>query len=188
MATNLTFEGKDSIDHHHLFENINSLSENRYLKSVPLVLRRSVSLEDKSIDSNINFRQQSSSLNLSLEDRSLNSLCLCLKSHQLLPEFNENIVRSSNEHQFDWWNTVDHLRPLIKNIILYEELKNNFQDDIDKEDKYFIQFIKSKRNGRRNGICLYIDKLYYNQQMILFVAITNQFQIQHKLMSSGLKN
>jgi hypothetical protein len=187
MANDLTFQGKDSIDHHHLKENLNSLSENRYLKRVPLEFRRSVSLEETSIDSNINCRQQSH-LNLSLEDPSVNSLCLCLKSHQLLPEFNENIVQSSNEHQFNWWNTIAHLRPLIENIILYEKLKNNFEDDLDKEDKYFIKFIKSKRNGRRNGICLNIDKLYYNQQMILFVAITNQVRIQHNLISSGLKH
>jgi len=192
MATNLKFQGKDPIDHHHLKEtNQNNLSSNRYLKSIPLGLRRSVSHEDISIDLNLQKSLKESCSNVSFQDpslsSSLNCLCFRLRPHQLLPEFNENIARSDREHQFDWWNTINHLRPLIENIILYEQLNNYFEDDQDKQDKYFIQFIKSKRNGRRNGVCLTIDKLYFNQQMILFVAITNEIQVQYNLMSSGFK-
>jgi hypothetical protein len=166
------------------------LSENRYLKtyvslsrqnscSIELGLRRSISFEDKLNENNFLINDSLSS--------SLNNLCFRLKPYQLLPEFNQFIEESVNQHQFDWWNTIDHLKPLIENIILYENLNNSFEDDTNKEDQYLIQFRKSKRNKRRNAICFAIDRLFYNQQMILFVAITNDIQIQFNLISSGFK-
>jgi len=33
---------------------------------------------------------------------SVNYLCIRLRPHQLLPEFDENIIRTANEHEFDW--------------------------------------------------------------------------------------
>jgi hypothetical protein len=176
-----------------------NLSSNRYLKThvplsrqnacrVPLGLRRSISCEDK-INENYSDKSNNSNIlfgNNSLSS-SLNNLCFRLKPYQLLPEFNKYIEKSDTEHQFDWWNTIDHLRPLIENIILDEKLINHFQDDTNKEDQNFILFQKSKRNKRRNGICFAIDKLFYNQQMSLFVAITREIQIQFNLMSSGFK-
>jgi hypothetical protein len=192
MATSLTFNCQDSSNFFHY------LSEHQCLKSyavplsrqnnchVPLGLRRSVSLEDTSIDTNLNHLQKPKTQNSTLSS-SLNSLCIRLQAHQLLPEFNENIAKSANEHQFDWWNSADHLRPFLQQIILHQQFTNEFIDDHEKQDQIFIQFQKSKRNKRRNAVCFAVDRLCYNEQMILFVAISNEIQIEYNLMSSGFK-
>jgi hypothetical protein len=183
MATDLRFEAQNPSDDHHLKENCSYLSSNRYLKSsLPLGLRRSVSLEDTSINKNFDFLEKSKT-----KTSSVQSLCFRLRVHQLLPEYNKNIEKLDNENEFDWWNTIDHLIPLIENIILYQKLTNHFEDDQNKQDKQFILFQKSKRNGRRNGICKEIDRLCYNQQIILFISITKQIQIKYNLISEGFK-
>ena len=185
-------------------EIIDYLSSNRYLKTyislsrenarpVSLGLRRSISFEHKINDNENNLDKTSGeNVNLSLCSNilrsSLNNLCFNLRPYQLLPEYNKNIKESDDEHKFDWWNTIDHLRPLIENIILDEKLFNYFEDDLNNEqDQILIQFQKSKRNKRRNAICFAIDRLFYHEQMILFVAITNEIQIEFNLMSSGFK-
>jgi hypothetical protein len=179
MATDLKFEGKDPCSHHRLKD----LSEHQYLKPfVPLGLRRSISLEDTSIDNNLHFSQKSKTQNSSLK-----SLCVHLRPYQLLPEFNSNVAQLDDQHQFDWWKTFTHLKPFIQNIILHQQFTNHFQDDHHQQDQYFIQFQKCKRNGRRNGICFAIDRLCYHEQTILFVNLSSEFQIQYNLMSSGFE-
>jgi hypothetical protein len=192
MATGLTFQTQDPNDHHYLKPFVPLSRRNACY--VPLGLRRSVSLEDRPSDNNSNFLkkpQTKNSLDLPLQNSSLSSslqsLCFRLRPHQLLPEFNKSIAKSDDEHKFDWWNSAAHLRPLIENIILYENLSSHFEDDLDKQDKNLIKFKKCKRNGRRNGVCFGIDRLYYNEQMILFVAISNEVQIAYNLLSSGFK-
>lgn len=202
MASQLRFEGKKSLDPNCLKENVEYLSEHQYLKTcvplrrhnacpVPLDLRRSVSLEDtlSNENNNLNNLQDSTtqnSLNTSL-GYSVQSLCFRLRPHQLLPEYNRYIAKADNEHQFDWWTTAEHLRPLLENIILYEKFQSYFEDDQNQQDEQFILFKKSKRNQRRDAVCFGIDKLCYNEQMILFVAISNEVQIEYNLMSSGFK-
>ncbi len=184
--------------------NSNYLSEHRYLRSyavplsrqkaspAPLGLRRSVSLEDtSSTQTNLLKPKPQNSSNLSLPHSTLSSslttLCVKLKPHQLLSEFNQNIAISSDEHQFDWWESAAHLRSLLEKIILYEQYTNEFTDDENKQDKIFNQFKQSKRNGRRNAVCFAVDRLCYNEQLILFVAISKEIQIEYNLMSSGFK-
>ena len=190
MATSLTFNSQDSKT------NSPYLSSRRYLKAtthlVPLGLRRSVSLEDNSIDTDLNslqkpILQKSSNLLIAKTSvsSSLNCLCVQLRPHQLLPEFNENIAQTAIEHEFDWWKSAAYIRPVIENIILYQNFKSEFQDDKQIEDQMFIKFTKSKRNGRRNAICCAIDRLCYNQQLILFVTIATDVQIGYNLISSG---
>ena len=60
-------------------------------------------------------------------------------------------------------------------------------DDEHKIDKVFIKFNQSKSVQRRNGICCAVDRLCFNEQLILFVAIANDVQIEYNLMSSGFK-
>ncbi|CAF1453933.1 unnamed protein product [Adineta ricciae] len=146
----------------------------------PLCLRRSVSVEEKSHGSTI------SSIDPSLSS-SLHSLCLRLRPHQLLPEFNENIAQASNENEFDWWKSASHLRPLLQNIILYQNFTNEFKDDKGEDNKIYQKFCKSKRYRRRNAICDIVDRLCYNEQATLFSTIAIDLQIESNLISSGFR-
>ncbi|UJR24497.1 hypothetical protein I4U23_005872 [Adineta vaga] len=152
-------------------------------RSRKLGLRRSVSLEEKPIENK--------SSNLPSMDPSLTSsiqcLCVRLRPHQLLPEFNENIAQSANEHEFDWWQSASHLRPLLQNIILYQNFTNDFKDDKDEDGKIFRNFCKSKRFRRRNAICDTLDRLCYNEQATLFSTIATDLQIEYNLISSGFR-
>ena len=105
----------------------------------------------------------------------------------MLEEFNATIAKSDREHKFDWWKTIAHLRPLIEKLIFEDQLESHFEDDEHKIDKVFIKFNQSKSVQRRNGICCAVDRLCFNEQLILFVAIANDVQIEYNLMSSGFK-
>ena len=50
-----------------------------------------------------------------------------------------------------------------------------------------ITFKDCKRQGRRNAVCLGVDRLYYNDQLVLFATIANEVQLEFNLMSSGFK-
>ena len=92
---------------------------------------------------------------------SLNSLCLRLRPHQLLPEFNDNIARSSDQHEFNWWNTAAHIKPLIQQVILRPKFTNEFIEDKEKEETSLIEFSNCRRNQRQNAICSDIDKRFF---------------------------
>ena len=96
MANDLRFNREDSSDE---VNDLDYLSEHECLKSyyvpltrqrnshVPLGLRRSVSLEDTSIETNLQNTKSQNCWNLSLPNSklssSLNSLCFRFQAHQL---------------------------------------------------------------------------------------------------------
>ncbi|CAF3077966.1 unnamed protein product [Rotaria sp. Silwood2] len=131
MTNSLTFNSyENDDDDKHLLDNYQYLAERRCLKQrlyhTPLTLRRSISLEDSSTDIDFNLLEKQKdkySLNLSQSQNnqlssSLNSLCLKLRRYQLLPEYNEDIAKSSDQHDFNWWRTAAHLRPILQKIIM----------------------------------------------------------------------
>ena len=133
-------------------------------KKKKLEIRRSISYEEMN------------------ENNSLRNLCINIRPYHLDDQFNQFMEKCSNENEFNWWKTIEHLKPLIKKRIFNEFISNEFEDDLYNQ---FISFEKCKRYQRRNALCFGIDRLFYNQQMFLFVTIANQLQIQFNLLSSG---
>jgi len=60
---------------------------------------------------------------------SVNYLRIRLCPHQLLPEFDENIIRTTNEHEFDWLKSAADILPVLEKRILNQNLPNQFEDD-----------------------------------------------------------
>lgn len=145
-------------------ENESNVKMNTEEKKTKLEIRRSISYEE------IN------------ENNSIRNLCINLRPYHLDEQFNKFMEKCSNENEFNWWKTIEHLKPLIQKRIFNEFHSNEFEES---ENNEFILFIKCKRYERRNGLCFVIDRLFYNQQMFLFVTIANQLQIQFNLLSSG---
>ena len=89
-------------------------------------------MEETSTNSNQNYFPKSKEMNFPVEDRSTNSsfnstllpshnaslssslncLCLRLRRHQLLQEYDEKLARSSDENDFEWWKTAERLRKI----------------------------------------------------------------------------
>ncbi|CAF1531599.1 unnamed protein product [Adineta steineri] len=198
MATSLAFNSYENDDHTRLLDNYRYLAERRCLKQhtlrTPLALRRSVSLEDSSTDPIINSTQNSNeqssnhllpSLNPQLSS-SLNSLCVKLRRYQLLPEYNKDIEKISDENNFSWWTTANHLRTMLEKLIMTQQRKTSHAPGTYIHDEE-ITFRNCKRQGRRNGVCLEVDRLYYNDQLVLFATIANEVQLEYNLLSSGFK-
>ncbi|CAF1250985.1 unnamed protein product [Rotaria sp. Silwood1] len=200
MTNSLTFNSyENDDDEKRLLDNYQYLSERRFLKQrlyhTALTLKRSISLEDTSTDVDLNLLEKQKdkySLNLSQIQNnqlssSLNSLCLKLRRYQLLPEYNEDIAKSSDEHNFNWWITVAHLRPILQRVIMadYQQIEY-FPETYDNEQD--ITFKQCKRQNRRNAVCMKIDRLYYNDQLFLFATIANQVQLEYSLTFSGFKD
>ena len=151
-----TFEDNDEHVHH-------PLNERRYLKAlIPLSLRRSVSLEDLSnvdIKSNYFPNRNGNNLTSSTLSSSLQSLCVQLRPHQLLEEFNATIAKSDREHKFDWWKTIAHLRPLIEiNSKVISKMTNT------KSTKFSLNLIKVK---------VFNDEMAFAVQLIVYVLMNN---------------
>ncbi|CAF1237698.1 unnamed protein product [Rotaria sp. Silwood1] len=102
-------------------------------------------------------KQQDRSLPNSILSSSHNSFCLRLRP-------------------YNWSNTAVHIKSSIEHVILCPKFTNEFIEDKAKEDKVLIKFANCKRNGRRNAICSATDKLFYNQQMILFITVSHEVQ------------
>ena len=195
MATSLTFNPYENDDRTRLLDNYHYLAERRCLKQrayhAPLALRRSISLEESSTDPDLNLLQKPNPSNLLGSTNpqitsSLNSLCLQLRRYQLLPEHNEDIARSSDESHFNWWKTAAHLRPILEKIIMSDQRKSHSSPETF-EDESEITFKDCKRQKRRNAVCLEVDRLCYNDQLILFATIANEVQLEFNLMSTGYK-
>ena len=211
MSTSVTFNSYESDDRRHLLENFHYLSDRRCFKSrspvpsssssphpPPLTLRRSVSLEDTSTDvagtTFLSTSSDCSSSHLLLPSApnptlssSLNSLCLRLRRHQLLPEYNEDIARASDENHFNWWKTAATLRPIFEKLIMNDYRSPEPLTSTSDDEQLKASFQLSRRRGRRNAVCLGIDRLYYNEQLILFATIANEVQLEFNLMFSGFK-
>lgn len=203
MSKNLFAENSDE---RHLLNNYHYLSERKCLKErfsghQPLQLRRSVSLEDTSTDSDGNYLQKTKeysnvpsgllpSYNPQLSS-SLNSLCVRLRKHQLLPEYDQNIARSADENDFNWWKTAARLRPIFERIVAneYKQTANSSKNVEENEEveTSFEDYEKCKRRTRRNAVCLGIDRLYFNEQLTLFATIANEVQLEFNLMFSAFK-
>lgn len=197
MSTSVRFNYYENDDEKKLIDNYVYLNDHRCLKQrpnhhAPLALRRSISLEDTSTDPDkINqIKEQSNhhllpSLNPQLSS-SLNSLCVRLRRYQLLPEFNEDIAKTADQNDFNWWKTAVRLRPIFERVIMaeYRRIPNYPETYVDGEE---VTFTKCIRQGRRNAVCLGIDRLYYNDQLILFATIANEVQLEFNLLSSGFK-
>lgn len=197
MTSSLTFNAFDNEDQNRLLDNYHYLAERRCLKQrlyhPPLTLRRSVSLEDTSTDiDNKNlldkakdkystnlFQSQNSQLS-----SSLNSLCLKLRRYQLLPEYNEDIEKSSDQHEFNWWITAARLRPIFQKVVM-----SDYKDNCDFIETYehdeCIKFKECKRRNRRNAVCIEVDRLYYNDQLILCAMVATEVQLEFNLTYSG---
>jgi hypothetical protein len=199
MATSLTFTSYENDDHTRLLDNYRYLADRRCLKQrlyqAPLALRRSVSLEDSStdVDNKLSDKknEQYSKTNLlpSLNPQlssSLNSLCLKLRRYQLLPEHNEDIAKTADQNDFNWWKTANRLRPVFEKVVMADYKKAYYYPETYEDDEE-ITFKSCQRQGRRNAICLGIDRLCYNDQLILFATIANEVQLEFNLMSSGFK-
>jgi len=198
MTTGLTFNSYENDDHTRLLDNYHYLTDRRCIKQrsyhAPLALRRSVSVEDSSTDPDNNLSQKSNeqystnllpTFNPQLSS-SLNSLCLRLRRHQLLPEYNEDIARSADLNDFNWWKTAARLRPIFERCVMAEYKKTNYFPETYQNNEE-ITFKDCKRQGRRNAVCLGVDRLYYNDQLVLFATIANEVQLEFNLMSSGFK-
>ncbi|CAF0764859.1 unnamed protein product [Rotaria sordida] len=195
MTTSITFNPYEN-DDKRLLDNYHYLAERRCLKQhlhhTPLTLRRSISLEDTSTDVDLNLLEKTKDkhlLNLSQIQNnqlssSLNSLCLQFRRYQLLPEYDEDVAKSSHEHDFNWWKTIAHLRPIVKNAIMSDYRKNDYFPQTSDNDEY-LTFKNCKRQQRRNAVCIEIDRLYYNDQLLLFAMVANQIQLEHHLTFSG---
>jgi hypothetical protein len=198
MATSLTFNSYENDDRTRLLENYHYLAERRCLKQrayhTPLGLRRSVSLEDSSTDPDTNslqkpIEQYSTNLLPSLNSQlssSLNSLCLRLRRYQLLPEYHEEIAKIVDDNDFNWKKTAVHLTPIIEKVVMTQyKIIEYFPETYQNDEE--ITFKHCKRQGRRNAVCLGIDRLCYNDQLVLFATIANEIQLEFNLMSSGFK-
>ena len=196
MSTSFQCNFYEKEDEKHLLDNYVYLNDHRCLKQrpnhPPLALRRSVSLEDSSTDpEKINqIKEQSTthllpSLNPQLSS-SLNSLCLRLRRYQLLPEFNEDIAKTADQNDFNWWKTAVRLRPIFERVIMAEYRRIITYPETYLDDEQ-ISFHRCLRQGRRNAVCLGIDRLCYNDQLILFATIANEVQLEFNLLSSGFK-
>ena len=200
MAKSLLSEDRDD---RHLLNNFHYLSERRCLKErlsghAPLQLRRSVSLEDTSTDTDGSYLQKTKefanvpsglmpSYNPQLSS-SLNSLCVRLRKHQLLPEYDQNIARSADESDFNWWKTAARLRPIFERIIATEYKQTKGLPPVVPDEEDLPQdFEHCKRRGRRNAVCLGVDRLCYNEQLTLFATIANEVQLEFNLMFSAFK-
>ncbi|CAF3234785.1 unnamed protein product [Rotaria socialis] len=196
MTSSLTINSYKSDDQKHLLDNYHYLTERRCLKQrlyhAPLALRRSISLEDSSTDTDNNLLDKKTdkySLNLiqtqsSQLSSSLNSLCLKLRRYQLLPEYDEDIAKSSDENNFNWWITAARLKPIFQKIVMsdyknFDHFPETYGNDQD------ITFKDCKRQQRRNAVCLEVDRLYYNDQLILFAMVANEVQLEFNLTFSG---
>ena len=198
METSLTFNSYENDDRTHLIENYHYLSDRRCLKQrqfhAPLALRRSFSLEDSSTDVDTNLKvknndQCSTHLSPSYNPQlssSLNSLCLRLRRYQLLPEYDDDIAKSSDENDFSWWKTAAHLRTMFERLLMAQQRRHFYIPGV-YENEEDITFKKCKRQGRRNAVCLGIDRIYYNEQMVLFSTIANEVQLEFNLLSSGFR-
>ena len=199
MTTGLTYNPYENDDHTRLLDNYRYLTDRRCLKQrlyhAPLGLRRSVSLEDSSTDGEKNSLSKSNeqySTNLLLPtlnptlSSSLNTLCLRLRRYQLLPELNEDMANIADQNDFNWWKTAARLRPIFEKAIMSDYKQTIYFPETYQNDEE-ITFKDCKRKGRRNGVCLGIDRLYYNDQLILFATIANEVQLEFNLMSSGFK-
>lgn len=202
MTSGLACNSFENEDRHRLLENYHYLTDRLCLKQrafhAPLALRRSISLEDSSTDIENNLLQKqkqnnnepySSNLlpthNPALSS-SLNSLCLRLRRYQLLPELNEDMANTADQNDFNWWKTAAKLRPLFERVIMSDyKQKRYFPETYENEQE--ITFKQCIRQGRRNGVCLGVDRLYYNDQLILFATIANEVQLEFNLMSSGFQ-
>ena len=206
MTSNLLrmkFHGhNEDNDHEKLLENYNYLSEKnclkstRYVNHTPLTLRRSISLEDSSTDHKGKpFEKQKDSSNFLLPSynptlsSSLNSLCLRIRRHQLLTDHDENIDQTTKENDFNWWKTIARLRPLFERIISEQNPIDQFSSVYDQDDSksFQLQFQACLRKGRRNAICIAIDRLYYNEQLFLFASLANEVQLDFSLLLSSFK-
>jgi hypothetical protein len=198
MATSLQFNPYENDDHTRLLDNYHYLTDRRCIKQrsyhAPLGLRRSVSLEDSSTDPDNNLLQkqneQYSNNLLSAHNpqlsSSLHSLCLRLRRYQLLPEYNKDIEKSATENDFNWRKTAIRLRPIFEKIVMAEYKRTIYSPEPSENDEE-ISFKDCKRQGRRNAVCLGIDRLYYNDQLILFATIANEVQLEFNLLSSGFQ-
>jgi hypothetical protein len=196
MATSLTFNSYENEDHSRLLDNFHYLADRRCLKQrlyhAPLALRRSISLEDSSTDTDNKLGTKTNEQHLlpSLSPQlssSLNSLCLKLRRYQLLPEYNEDIAKTADQNDFNWWKTANRLRSIFEKIVMSDYKKVYYNPQTYDEDDEEITFKKCLRQGRRNAVCLGIDRLCYNDQLILFATIANEVQLEFNLMSSGFK-
>jgi hypothetical protein len=195
MSTSVSFNSYENDDHTRLLDNYHYLAERRCLKQrsyhAPLALRRSISLEDSSTDVDVNLLEKPNekyllpSHNPQLSN-SLNSLCVRLRRYQLLPELNEEIAQAANQSDFNWWKTAAHLRPICERIVMSDYKRTNYFPETYENDEE-ITFKDCKRQGRRNAVCLGVDRLYYNDQLILFATIANEVQLEFNLLSSGFK-
>jgi hypothetical protein len=198
MATSLTFNAYENDDHTRLLDNYHYLTDRRCLKQrlyhAPLQLRRSMSLEETPTDSENNLLQKPNEQYLThllptfnpQLGSSLNSLCMRLRRHQLLPEYNEEIARTVDQNDFNWWKTAARLRPMFERIVMEDYKRISYYPETYQNDEE-ITFKDCKRQGRRNAVCLGIDRLCYNEQLILFATIANEVQLEFNLMSSGFK-
>jgi hypothetical protein len=198
MATSVKYNPYENDDHTRLLDNYHYLAERRCLKQrqyhAPLALRRSISLEDSSTDPIPNCSQKPTEQFLSTLpthnpslSSSLNSLCLRLRRYQLLPEHDENVAQSSDQNDFNWWMTAARLRPIFEKITMSDYKHVDYFPET-YENNEEITFNQCIRQGRRNAVCLGIDKIYYNDQLTLFATIANEVQLEFNLMSSGFKN
>lgn len=147
-------------------------------------LRESLSFEfdESSTDAETNRTEQTREQDNEHEtSSSLSKLCLVYRRHQLLLENDRSIEQGSNENEFNWWKTIDHLRPILERIIASMPMSN------DDQTPDFAAFIRSRRRTRRNGICLALDRLCFNDQLFLFVTLVNQVQIDFSLLLSNFK-
>jgi hypothetical protein len=198
MATSLSCNPYETDDHTRLLDNYHYLTDNRCLKQrayhAPLALRRSISLEDSSTDTEKTLltkttEQYSTNLLPSHNSQltsSLNSLCLRLRRYQLLPEYNKEMAATADQNDFNWWKTAARLRPIFEKAVMADYRKTHyFPDDYLNDEE--ITFKQCIRQGRRNAVCLGVDRLYYNDQLILFATIANEVQLEFNLLSSGFK-
>jgi hypothetical protein len=152
-----------------------------------LRLRRSVSAEDIPTETALTVPSERAIGRLLDPSLSSSVQCLCIRlhPHQLSPELGENTAQPVDEYQFDWWKSASRLRPVLEKIILHENFTSEFDDSKDEDEKIWKKFIHSRRYRRREAICLALDRLYYNEQTILFSSIATDLQIEFNLFSSG---
>ena len=198
MSTDVAFTFYETDERRRVLDQCHPSADCRCFKGrpvrPPLTLRRSISLEDTSTDTDRDFVDKPAdacspsvlpSWNPGLSS-SLKNLCVRLRRYQLLPEYDSDIARSSDGSDFDWWATAQHLRPICKQVIRNEY---HYVERFSSQDEDLTSvFLECKRRGRRHALCWVVDQLSYNEQYTRFATVVNNIQRDLILMTKMSKD